>query len=57
MASAELIRSFVKHDAEFIIAGGVAALLQGAPIHTLDLGLHEWSLANRDGFIAPITVS
>lgn len=32
-----LLEVLVRHDVEFVIVGGVAALLEGAPILTLDL--------------------
>ena len=39
MAIADLIQSLATHEVEFIIVGGVAALLQGAPINTIDLDI------------------
>jgi hypothetical protein len=32
-----LLEVLVRHEVEFLIAGGVAGLLEGAPILTLDL--------------------
>jgi len=49
MAIADLIQTLAAHDVEFIIVGGVAALLQGAPINTIDLDIvYARSLENVD---------
>jgi hypothetical protein len=37
MAIADIIRILVEHDVEFVIVGGMAAVLQGAPVNTFDL--------------------
>ncbi len=37
MAIADIIRILVQHDVEFVIVGGMAAVLQGAPVNTFDL--------------------
>jgi predicted nucleotidyltransferase len=37
MAIADTIRILVEHDVEFVIVGGMAAVLQGAPVNTFDL--------------------
>ncbi|HEX7183624.1 MAG TPA: hypothetical protein VF756_17445 [Thermoanaerobaculia bacterium] len=34
-----LLEALVRHEVEFVIVGGVAALLEGAPILTLDLDI------------------
>lgn len=34
---AELITALHRHGIEFIVVGGLAAVIQGAPVHTLDL--------------------
>ena len=39
MAIASIILSLVTHDVEFIVVGGMAAVLQGAPVHTIDLDI------------------
>jgi hypothetical protein len=39
MAIASIILALVAHDVEFIIVGGMAAVLQGAPVHTIDLDI------------------
>jgi len=31
------VRTLVAHEVEFVVVGGMAALLQGAPVNTLDL--------------------
>jgi len=36
---AELLQLLVRHESDFIIVGGVAALLAGAPIPTMDLDI------------------
>ena len=39
MAIARIIRTLVANDVEFIVVGGMAAVLQGAPVHTVDLDI------------------
>ena len=39
MAIASIIQALVAHDVEFIVVGGMAAVLQGAPVHTIDLDI------------------
>jgi len=39
MAIASIIQTLVAHDVEFIVVGGMAAVLQGAPVHTIDLDI------------------
>ena len=39
MAIASIIQILVTHDVEFIVVGGMAAVLQGAPVHTIDLDI------------------
>ena len=34
---ADLLATLVRHDVQFIVVGGVAAIVQGAPITTFDL--------------------
>jgi hypothetical protein len=41
MAIASIIQTLVAHDVELIVVGGVAAVLQGAPVHTIDLDLRR----------------
>ncbi|HVZ32082.1 MAG TPA: hypothetical protein VG963_06645 [Polyangiaceae bacterium] len=54
MAIADLIQSLAAHDVEFIV-GGVAALLQGAPINTIDLDIvYARSPANVDRALAAL---
>jgi hypothetical protein len=36
---AELVSVLIRHDVRFIIVGGVAGALQGAPVNTLDLDI------------------
>jgi NurA-like 5'-3' nuclease len=39
MNLAEIIRTLVRHDVDFIVVGGMAGVMQGAPVHTLDLDI------------------
>ena len=39
MSLAEIITTLVRHEVEFIVVGGMAGVLQGAPLHTLDLDI------------------
>jgi hypothetical protein len=34
-----IVRVLVAHDVEFAVAGGLAGVMQGAPIHTQDLDM------------------
>ncbi len=46
---AELLGVLGEHGVEFIVVGGVAAVLEGAPMSTFDLDiLPRWSPANLD---------
>jgi predicted nucleotidyltransferase len=35
----EVLRVLIKHEVDFIVVGGVSAVLQGAPVNTFDLDL------------------
>lgn len=37
MPIAKILQTLVAHDVEFIVVGGMAAVLQGAPVRTLDV--------------------
>jgi hypothetical protein len=37
MALADILLTLVRHDVEFIVVGGMAAVLRGAPVHTDDI--------------------
>jgi len=39
MAIASIIHTLVAHEVEFVVVGGMAAVLQGAPVHTIDLDI------------------
>ena len=39
MSLAKIITTLVRHEVEFIIVGGMAGVLQGAPLHTIDLDI------------------
>ena len=46
---AELLAALFDHGVEFIVVGGVAAVLEGAPISTFDLDIvPRWSPENLD---------
>ncbi len=48
-----LLRAFVKHGVDFIIVGGVAAVLHGAPVTTFDLDLvHARTPGNIDRLLS-----
>src|SRR6185369_4355208 len=43
----EAVEVLTRHDVDFIVVGGFAAILEGAPVSTFDLDLvHERSHAN-----------
>ena len=51
-----LIEVLVRHEVEFLVVGGVAALLEGAPILTLDLDiLARQTPANIDCLVTALT--
>ncbi|WP_437629806.1 nucleotidyltransferase domain-containing protein [Sorangium sp. So ce854] len=39
MALADILHALVHHHVEFIVVGGMAAALQGAPVNTLDIDI------------------
>lgn len=39
MALADILHALVRHDVEYIVVGGMAAALQGAPVNTLDIDI------------------
>ncbi|WP_434040996.1 MULTISPECIES: nucleotidyltransferase domain-containing protein [Sorangium] len=39
MAHADILHALVHHGVEFIVVGGMAAALQGAPVNTLDIDI------------------
>ena len=51
----ELLRSLVERNVDFIVVGGVAAVLEGAPVSTFDLdivySLEEANIANLSGVL------
>lgn len=50
-----LLELLVRHEVEFIVVGGVAAVLQGAPITTMDLDIvHRRSEANVGRLLAAL---
>ncbi len=45
----EILQTFAEHKVDFIVIGGVCAVLHGAPVHTFDLDLvHSRSSENLD---------
>jgi hypothetical protein len=47
MAIADLVSTLAKHEVEFIIVGGMAAILRGTPVNTFDLDVvYERSAPN-----------
>ena len=47
MAIADLVSTLAKHDVEFMIVGGMAAILHGTPVNTFDLDVvYERSAEN-----------
>ncbi len=52
----ELLRVLVGHGVEFIVVGGVAAVLNGAPVTTFDLDiLHRRTPENVERLVAALT--
>lgn len=52
----ELLRVLVRHEVEFVVVGGVAAVLNGAPISTLDLDiLHRRTPENVRRLVTALT--
>ena len=50
-----ILRTLVDHQVEFLIVGGVAAVLQGAPINTFDLDVvHSTEPANVSRVLAAL---
>ncbi|MCP4896358.1 MAG: hypothetical protein GY906_05230 [bacterium] len=51
----EILKVLARHDVEFIVVGGVAAVLAGAPISTFDLDImHRKSEANHKKLLAAL---
>ena len=51
-----VLRTLADHRVEFIVVGGVAAVLRGVPINTFDLDVvHSTELANVDRLLAALT--
>jgi hypothetical protein len=50
-----LLRTLLRHEVDFIVVGGVAALLEGAPILTLDLDvLYNRTPENRERLLGAL---
>jgi len=43
----EILEVLNKHEVEYIVVGGVAAVIQGAPITTFDLNAYMWLRMNK----------
>ncbi|MDI1436168.1 nucleotidyltransferase domain-containing protein [Polyangium sorediatum] len=39
MALADILRTLLHHQVDFVVVGGMAAVLQGAPVHTFDIDI------------------
>ena len=53
----QILRVLVRHNVEFVIVGGVAAVLQGVPVTTADLDIvHRRSEANVARLLAALDV-
>ncbi|MDI3291712.1 DUF6036 family nucleotidyltransferase [Polyangium sp. 15x6] len=39
MALADILRTLLHHRVDFVVVGGMAAVLQGAPVHTFDIDI------------------
>lgn len=53
MATADLVITLAKHEVEFIIVGGMAAILRGTPVSTFDLDVvYERSAANIERLLS-----
>lgn len=51
-----VLRTLADHGVDFIVVGGVAAVLRGAPINTFDLDVvHSTGLENVDRLLAALT--
>jgi predicted nucleotidyltransferase len=56
MALADLIATLCRHNVEFIIVGGMAAILRGTPVHTFDLDVvYDRSPENIDRLLSALT--
>jgi hypothetical protein len=55
MALADLIDVLAKHEVDFIIVGGMAAILRGTPVNTFDLDVvYERSAANIERMLGAL---
>jgi len=51
-----MVRVLAQHDIEFAIVGGLAGVMQGAPIHTQDLDvLYSLKAPNPERMLAAVT--
>jgi hypothetical protein len=52
-----ILRALVEADVEFVLVGGLAAVLNGAPVHTFDVGIvHSREQANAERLLAVLDV-
>lgn len=50
-----ILKVFTRHNVEFLVAGGIAAILEGVPISTFDLDVMVFpSKENRDHLLAAL---
>ncbi len=55
MAIADLVSTLAKHEVDFIIVGGMAAILRGTPVNTFDLDVvYERSAGNIERLLAAL---
>jgi hypothetical protein len=48
MAIADLVSTLAKHEVEFIIVGGMAAILRRTPVNTFDLDVVSFGQISGD---------
>lgn len=50
-----ILQTLVRHEVDFIVVGGVCAVLQGAPVHTFDLDVvHSREAENLDRLLGAL---
>ncbi len=47
----DIIEALVRHDVEFIVVGGVAAVIEGAPLSTFDLDIMHHHSEENHGYL------
>jgi predicted nucleotidyltransferase len=55
LGHAEILRTLVRHGVDFIVVGGMAGALQGAPVHTQDIDIvHARTAENVERLLAAL---